>query len=69
MYCNINKIYYHNTIIDIPYKSIINKRVLIEVTFNKSLKITKNYQAFLDKTPIGILIELQFQKYTIIIVF
>tara|TARA_B100000073_G_scaffold321693_1_gene302456 strand:- start:293 stop:1252 length:960 start_codon:yes stop_codon:yes gene_type:complete len=54
MYCNINKIYYHNTIIDIPYKSIINKHVLIEVTFNKSLKITKNYQAFLDKTPIGI---------------
>lgn len=54
MYCNINKIYYRNKIIDIPYKSIINKHVLIEVTFNKSLSITKNYQAFLDKNPIGI---------------
>jgi len=54
MYCNITKIFYNNTYIDIPYETIINKNVLLDISFQNKLKITKNYQAFLDKQPIGV---------------
>ena len=54
MYCNIDKLYYNNTFLEIPYKSIINKHVLIKIKYDKEIHINKNYQAFLDKTPIGV---------------
>lgn len=54
MYCNISKIYYNNTSIDIPYENIINQHILIDISY-QNLNITKNYQAFLDKEPIGII--------------
>lgn len=53
MYCNINKIYYNNTYINIPYETIINKHFLIEIKY-KFLNIVKKYHAFLDKEPIGL---------------
>uniref|UniRef100_A0A6C0JEQ6 Amine oxidase domain-containing protein n=1 Tax=viral metagenome TaxID=1070528 RepID=A0A6C0JEQ6_9ZZZZ len=54
MYCNISKIFYNNTFIDIPYQTIINTHVLLDISFQNILNITKNYQAFLDKEPIGV---------------
>lgn len=53
MYCSLNKIYYNNTFIEIPYENIINKHLLIDISF-KYIGIGKNYQAFLDKEPIGV---------------
>jgi hypothetical protein len=54
MYCNINKINYNNTFLEIPYKLIVNTHVLLKIKFETSLHISKNYQAFLDKYPIGV---------------
>lgn len=53
MYCNINKIYYNNTSILIPYKKIMNTHVLLDISYQE-LNINKNYQSFLDKEPIGV---------------
>ena len=53
MYCNINKIHYNNTFLEIPYKLIVNTHVLLKIKFD-TLHINKNFQAFLDKYPIGV---------------
>ena len=53
MYCNLNKIFYDNYYINIPFKSIINIHVLLFIKF-KNVTIGENFQAFLDKEPIGI---------------
>jgi len=54
MYCNINKIHYNDKFLEIPYKLIVNTHVLLKINFERSLHISKNYQAFLDKSPIGV---------------
>ena len=54
MYCNINIIHYNDTFLEIPHKLIVNVHVLIKIEFETSLHISKNYQAFLDKSPIGV---------------
>ena len=54
MYCNINKIHYNDKFLEIPHKLIVNTHVLLKINFETSLNINKNYQAFLDKSPIGV---------------
>lgn len=53
MYCNLNKIHYNNTIVNIPYTKIINTHVLLDI-FGENINLNTNFQAFLDKEPIGV---------------
>ena len=53
MYCNINKIHYNEKFLEIPYTLIVNTHVLISISI-KDINIHPNFQAFLDKKPIGV---------------
>jgi hypothetical protein len=53
MYCNIDKINYDNHYLEIPFQKIENIHVLISVSYD-SITITKKFQAFLDKEPLGV---------------
>lgn len=53
MYCNINNISYDSNQLEIPFQKIENIHVLITISYD-NITITKNFQAFLDKEPIGV---------------
>ena len=68
-YCNLNNIIHCSNKINIPYKTIINKHLLIEVEFD-NCNVSRNFQGFYDKEPIGIFdritLSILKKEYTII---
>ena len=52
MYCNLNKIYYDQYHVNIPYEKIINTHVILKILDN--IILSQDYQAFLDKEPVGV---------------
>ena len=53
MYCNLNVIHYEDKNININYESIINIHIIFKIKFCK-LNITKNFQGFYSKEPVGV---------------
>lgn len=51
-YCNLNNITYFNKVINLNYEKVTNIHVLI--TVNKTKGLTKKFQGFYDKEPIGV---------------
>jgi len=52
-YCNLNKLYYNNLYIEIPYEKIINIHIILKIE-TTNFKLNKDYQGFFDKKPVGV---------------